>query len=155
MAVSKPPGEQPPPDDTTLLIAALNHAWAWHDARINRGLQVINYFLVASAVLATAYVSAINGKHYPIAAIIALSETALAAAAYTIGNRERGSATAALHPLAELQARIADRLMITTFRIAGSPGMTGYPLSVRPYVRIMFGLVVLLSAGAALYALLQ
>jgi hypothetical protein len=46
---------------------------------------VINYFLVASAVLATAYVSAINGKHYPIAAVIALSETALAAVTYTIG----------------------------------------------------------------------
>jgi hypothetical protein len=49
-----------------------------YDARINRGLQVINYFIVASAIVATAYVSAINGKQYAIAAVIALSETALA-----------------------------------------------------------------------------
>jgi hypothetical protein len=155
MAVSEPPDEHLPGDDTTLLIAALNHAWAFYDARINRGLQVINYFLVASAVLATAYVSAINGKHYPIAAIIALSETALAAVTYTIGSRERRMATAAQRPLAELQARIADRLVITTLRIVGSPGTAGYRFSVRLYVRTMFGLAVLLSVGAALYALVH
>jgi hypothetical protein len=153
VAASEPPDQHPPGDDTALLIAALNHAWAWYDARINRGLQVINYFLVASAVLATAYVSAINGKHYPIAAVIALSETALAAVTYTIGTRERRSANRALGPLAELQARVAGRLMIATLHIAGPTA--GAPISVRLRVRIMFGLVVLLTVGAALYALVH
>jgi hypothetical protein len=31
-------------------------------------LQTVNYFLVAIAILATAYVGALNGKRYPIAA---------------------------------------------------------------------------------------
>jgi hypothetical protein len=153
MALSEPPDEHAPGDDTALLIAALNHAWAWYDARINRGLQVVNYFFVASAVLATAYVSALNGKHYPIAAVIALSETGLAAATYAIGRRQNRLANPARLALVELQDRIADRLTVSHFRIAVPPGL---PKTVA-YLsnRIMFGLVALLSAGAALYALIH
>jgi hypothetical protein len=151
MTASEPSGNQPPGDDTALLIAALNHAWAWYDARINRGLQVVNYFLVASAVLATAYVSAINGKHYSIAAVIALSETALAAATYAIGRRQNQMAAPARLALGELRARIADRLTISTFLMSGPPRTFAYRFS----TRIAFGLVVLLSVGAALYAVVH
>ena len=49
------PGKHSPEDDTALLIAALNHMRAWHEARIDRGLPVIDYFVVAGAVLITAH----------------------------------------------------------------------------------------------------
>ncbi len=151
MTVRKSPDEYPPRDDAALLIAALNHAWVWYDARISRGLQVVNYFLVASAVLATAYVSAIDGKHDAIAAAIALAETALTAATYTIGRLQRHMATAARPALDDLQARIAERLTLDTFRQLGPPITAAYGVS----VRILFGLAILLSVGAALYALVH
>ena len=79
MTVPKPRDEHPPGDDTALLIAALNHSYAYYEARLDRGLQLLNYYFVAIAVLASAYVSAISGKHYGIAAAVALSGTALTA----------------------------------------------------------------------------
>jgi hypothetical protein len=88
MTVGEPPDERPSEDDPELLIAALNHAWAWYDAQISRGLQVVNYFLVASAVLATAYVSAITGKHYPLAAVVALAGLGLTVVTFLIELRE-------------------------------------------------------------------
>ena len=151
VAEHKAADEHPPKDDTELLIAALNNSWAWYDARVNRGLQVINYYLLASAVVATAYVSAINGKLYGIAAIIAVSEAALTTVAYMLGRRERWSAQAARPALRELQLRIADRLEMDAFRMARPPASAASRFA----VKIAFGLAILLSIGSAIYALVH
>lgn len=47
MTGSKPPREQSPEDDTALLIAVFNSVMTSCNANIDRGLQVVNYFLVA------------------------------------------------------------------------------------------------------------
>jgi hypothetical protein len=146
------PDERPAADDTALLIAALNHAWDWYDARTNRGLQVINYFLVAIAVLATAYVSAINGKHYAIAAAIASSGAVLTAVTFLIGYRQRRWAAVGELALAELQNRVADRLMIDSLRMVVSEA--GKVPNYFP-VRLAFALALLLSIGFVLYALIH
>jgi hypothetical protein len=143
---------QPADDDTALVVAALNHSWAWYDARIGRGLQVVNYFLVAIALLATAYVSAINAKLYSVAAVIALSAAALAAVSFSAGIRQRRLASMGELALTDLQDLIATRLEIDSFRMVQSPpARTPTPRYVPSL--IAFGLSALLCLGSALYAL--
>jgi len=47
-------------DPDKLLIAALEHLWTYFEARRTQRLQMINYFLLAVAFIAAAYVSALG-----------------------------------------------------------------------------------------------
>ena len=139
-------------DDTALLIAALDHCWAAYDARINRGLQVINYYQVAIAVLATAYVSAFNAKIYPVAAVVGASGIALTSVTFAVGFRQRRMASINELALVEVQDRIASRLDIDALRMAQKQlpprgRSVGSAFSV-----IAFALAALLSIGSVLYA---
>jgi hypothetical protein len=103
MTASKPRGEQPLEDDTALLTAALNHSLAWFDGRSSRASQVLNYYLVSTAVLLTAYTSAINGKHYGLAAALAVVGLALTAGSCAVGVHEVTAAGLAELALGKLQ----------------------------------------------------
>src|SRR5215472_19063610 len=107
MTISQPPGEQPPEDDTALLTTALSHYWSVYDGQISRIYQIANFYLVVTAILFTAYTSAINGKHYGLAAALAIAGlglTALTTAVLLVNANE----TAQAEPgLAELHNRMA------------------------------------------------
>ena len=152
MAVSKPPGEQPPQDDTTLLATALNHYWAWFDSRYNRALHMLNYYLVATAIVLTAYTSAINGKHYGVAAALAIAGLGLTALTATAVHVEGNAAFQAAPGLTELQNRMAGRLKIDPIRIVtGHGGRTRR----RGAVAVTFGVGSVLDISALLYALIH
>src|SRR5262249_21843 len=109
MTVSEPPSSQPPGDDTALLTAALDPTWDWHDGRTSRALQMVNYSLLASAILGTAYTSAISTKNYGLAAALAVVETGLVALTSMVWFREANAAASAEPALIELQERMARR----------------------------------------------
>ena len=157
MTASEPPGEQPPDDDTALLIAALNHAWAWYDAQYNRRLQVINYFLLASAVLVTAYVGAINANHYPLAALVALAGIGLTAVTSLIQLQQSAVINTGGPVLGELQARVADRLNIDMARLgrAQTPTTRLGQMARGNLSAITLGSILLVSIGGVLYALIH
>lgn len=71
---------------------------------------MINYFLISSTVLGTAYVSAVSGKHYAPAAVVALAGIGLSAIAFLMELRQIVAVLAVVPVLGELQHRVAGRL---------------------------------------------
>lgn len=152
VTVRESPDEHAPGDDAALLTAALDHSWTWYDGRLQRAFQILNYYLVATAIILTAYTSAINGKHYGVAAALALAGLGLTALALAAVFHEASAAALAVPALTELQDRIADRLSIDSIRMAKF--QAGIQQR-RAAVVTTFGFATLLNMSALLYALIR
>jgi hypothetical protein len=155
MTVRESPDEHAPEDDTALLAAALDHCWAWYDARGKRSTDVINYYLVATAILITAYISAITGKppHYWFATAIAGAGIVLTVLAVAAALHERREAELAEPALTQLQGRIAERLGLDSLiRTGERRTLAGLA---RAAVVMALVLAFALNAGALGYALAQ
>ncbi len=143
--------EQRPEEDTQLLIAALNHAWTMYDTRNSRLYQLLNYYLVASAIVATAYASAINGKHYGLAAVFSVAGIGLSALAFAVGLDQKRIAGTAEPALITLEDQIASKLDIDSLRLLKAE---------RERTTITFALpaavlTALLGIGTLLYAVIR
>ena len=148
------PRRQQQQAESALLVAALEHSWASYDARLNRGLQVVNYYLVAIAILANAYVDAFNTKLYAVAAVIGVSGVAISVVTLVVGVRQRQLAKSVERSLIELQDRVAGRIGIGSFRIQQAMSRKSR-LRSTPVSYVAIALAVLLSTAAVAYALIH
>jgi len=89
-----------------------------YDGQTSRIYQVANFYLVATAILFTAYTSPINGKHYGLAAALAIAGLGLTALTTAVLLGQASGTAQAESGLTELQNRIASRLEIGPIRVA-------------------------------------
>ena len=104
-------------NDHAELATALDHSWRWFELRVSHGMQMLNFAVVAFALLAAAYVSALSDKLYGIAGAVALLAAAVAITAYLTARRQRQIGWIAAEPIREIQRRLAADLGIDSLRI--------------------------------------
>jgi hypothetical protein len=140
-------------DKDELLPVALDHAWQWWQFRTNNGLQVLNFFLLASAILVAAYVSALSAHLFGVAGAIALLGTGASAASYAAGKRQSDVAGLAVLPLKEVQARMAESTGIDSLKMIDRLGESrAWPFGGRVMAHLMFPVAAAGSVAAAIYA---
>lgn len=148
----KRPDQQPPEGDTALLTAALNHSWTWYDEHMKRVFQLINFFIVATALLVTAYANSINGKHYGFAVALAVVGLVLTAIASASALNQATAGGKAQDALRDMEGRIADRLDADSIRIVKHQGGIRHtPVA----AGITVGLAAALFVSALIYAAIQ
>jgi hypothetical protein len=104
-------------NDHAKLATALDHSWRWFELRVSHGMQMLNFAVVAFALLSAAYVSALSDKLYGIAGAVALLAATVATTASLTARRQRQIAWVAADPIREIQRRLAADLGIDSLRI--------------------------------------
>jgi hypothetical protein len=104
-------------NDHAKLATALDHSWRWFELRISHGMQMLNFAVVAFALLSAAYVSALGDRLYGIAGTVALLAAVVATTASLTARRQRQIGWIAAEPIREIQRRLAADLDIDSLRI--------------------------------------
>jgi len=110
---------------------ALDHAWQWFSLHATQRLQSVNFFLVATAFLSAAFVTAAKEKMYVVAGGVAILGACLAFFLYRMERRIRSLIHASEDAIGPLQDKLAEALEIDALRIiqrveAGKPGEWKY-----------------------------
>jgi len=104
-------------NDHAKLATALDHSWRWFELRISHGMQMLNFAVVAFALLSAAYVSALGDRLYGVAGTVALLAAVVATTASLTARRQRQIGRIAVEPICEIQRRLAADLDIDSLRI--------------------------------------
>jgi hypothetical protein len=137
----------------SLLATALDHVWGWYDLRMNCGLQILNFYLLAIAVLTTAYVSALNSRNHVVSVAVALAGAAVTACAYMVGARQDHVARVALTPIQEIEKRLAEGLNIDSLQLVEQyrAGRKLSTYAVRAIGHFVYPVTIVICIAAAIY----
>jgi hypothetical protein len=137
-----------------LLATALDHSWRWYDLRINSGLQILNFYLLAMTVLTAAYVSAFTSRNHVISVAVALAGAAVSASSYMAGVRQDHVARMALPSIEEAENRLAVALDIDSLRLAEQyrvqRRLSAYAIRVIAY--FVYPAIIVVCVVAGIYA---
>ena len=134
------------------LTDALDHAWRWYDLRINTGMQILNFYLLAIAVLVSGYVSALNSRNQGLAIVVAIIAATVTIFTYVVGVRQDYVASLALSPMQEIEDRLANASDIDSIRLVEQLRVRNEQYSVRGLARFVVPLIIVVCAAAATYA---
>ncbi|MFJ9154833.1 hypothetical protein ACIRP7_43925 [Streptomyces sp. NPDC102270] len=103
--------------DQEALALALDHAWRWSENRRGRAYQVLNALLICIAIMATAYVAALNADMHGVAGMISLLSGVLLVGAYVESARLSASAALAEEAIRKIEERLATTLALESLRL--------------------------------------
>jgi hypothetical protein len=125
--------------------------------RNDQGLQVINFLMLAAALLSAGYVSALGARLYALAGAVGLIGIAIAIVAYLVMRRLVSVGTIAEEPLAALQDRLAEELGIESLRMISRLRHVSDPapktrMSTQVIYACAIAMTVVLAVAATAYA---
>ena len=103
--------------DQEALALALDHAWRWSENRRGRAYQVLNALLICIAIMATAYVAALNADMHGVAGMISLLSGIFLVGTYAESARLGASAALAEDAIRKIEERLATTLALESLRL--------------------------------------
>ena len=136
------------------LQAAMTHSQSWVELHANQRQNLLNFFLIAVAFLFNAYVGALNGHHYMLAAIISLLGAAISLGFTMMDLRNRDLTRAGEIAMRDLEDRLARTNNMPSLRIMEAINEPRRPwLSIGKLIRAIHIAVGFVFLGATIYAL--
>jgi hypothetical protein len=135
------------------LEKGIDHAWEWFSLHATQRMQAVNFFLVASAFLCTAYVSALHFSYLKVAAGVGVLGALFSICFYLFEIRIRELLHAGEEALAPSQRVLAELTGISAFTICDKVKDPRYRWTAYSVViRSLFGITTVGFSVAALYA---
>ncbi|QDV53512.1 hypothetical protein [Gimesia fumaroli] len=137
--------------------AALEHAWAWFSLHATQRLQAVNFFLVATAFLMAAFVTAAKEQIFSLSAAVGVLAICISIYFYRMERRVQSLIHASENAIGPLQELLAKQVQIDSIRIVSHvenprPGEWKYSKVFRHLyfsTGCAFGLGLMYSAWAA------
>lgn len=143
-----------PRDEDARLRAALDHAWGWFSLHAGQRMQGVNFFLIASAFLVSAFGTAVTSRVYVVAIGVGLLGSWVSWWFNRLDRRANELVKAGEAPMRVLQRRLAEATGISELAILD---LVNEPrerwTSYSKVIDVLHGTTFCAFAGAAIYAL--
>lgn len=132
----------------------LDHAWAWFDLHAGQRMQFVNFWLVASAFLASALVSALSRDRFALGVALSLTGFVATACFYRLERRTRALVRIGEDAMRHAQRVLARRTGIKELElVSAADGHSRVLGGYGQIIRLLHGTAAVAFAGAALWSM--